>query len=107
MAASSHELLFPWARATRHQTRSRSSSIGESYGIAILVALALFDTQGHSLTVDIPHPQCHDLADAQSCTIGHGECGLMFPVAGGGNQAGDFFPAQHHWQGAGKMYRLP
>ena len=41
------------------------------HGVAILVTLALFNAQDHTLAVDIADLQCDDLAGAQSGAVGH------------------------------------
>lgn len=69
---------------------------GREHGVAILVAFALFDAQGHALAVDVADLECNDFTGPQSGAVGEREGGLVLQVAGGSNQAADFLAAQHH-----------
>ena len=53
----------PRAQALEQQRRQ--------HGVAILVALALFNAQDHALAVDIADLQRNDFAGTQSRTVGH------------------------------------
>ncbi|CAG2161421.1 hypothetical protein LMG26411_08223 [Cupriavidus numazuensis] len=78
---------------------------GREHRVAVLATLALFDAQGHALTVDIGHLQRHHFAGAQAGAIGDRERGLVLQVPSGRQQSADFVGTEYHGQGAWNSYR--
>ncbi len=85
----------PCGRAARHQSRSHSSSCGDSIDVAVTLALALLDAQGHALAVDVGDLQGDDLGDAQSRPVGDAECGLVLETRRGFDKANHLVLVQH------------
>ena len=76
------------------------------HGVAILATLALLDTQGHALAVDVADLQRDHLAGAKPCAVGNRQCRLRLQIRRRSDQARDLLTAQHHRQRARHAHRL-
>jgi hypothetical protein len=76
------------------------------HGVAILRALALFDTQGHALTIDVTDFERRDFTGTKACAVGDRESRLVLQVAGRADQAHDLLPAQDDGHRAWHKHRL-
>src|SRR5882757_8392623 len=66
--------------------------------VAVFVALALFDPDHHALAVDVGYLQRDHLGHAQSGSIGHTQCRLVFEPRRRIEKTCDFLRAQDHRQ---------
>lgn len=74
------------------------------HDIAVALALALFDAQGHALAVDIGNLERHDLGHAQSRAVGDAERGLVLQAGRCFEQASHLFLVQDHQRLARLMH---
>ena len=63
---------------------------GRERHVAILAALALFDTQSHASGIDVGNPETTEFAGSQPGGIGRHEQGSVLGVGGDGEQAHQF-----------------